>query len=430
VGTGTGADWTNAYTKLATASAATTAGDTVYVAHDHNESTTGAVAVGFPSGTTTKVICVNRAGSVPPVLADIATTAVVGSANTASSADMTITGSIYCYGIQFVAGVGNTTNFLYLRMGGAIQTFDHCIFKMAGTSTSNRIYPTYTSGGEVEWLNCQIEVAATAQGVTMQNGLPFKWINDPTVPAFTSTSTVYPTAVIINGSSSQQPARITVDFTGLPSGRTLTNFVTQDISFINCKVPTGVTLSNATPSSGQGPAQLINCNNANGSFTRNERWTSGGTLTMETTIVRTNGANDGLSAYSWKNVMTAGASGTPHSTYDGAILNTVTGTSRTLTVHLVTNNVTLTNDDIWLEVEYPASATSPLGQRLTTRNGIIGAASNLTSDTAAWTTTGITPLKQKLQVTFTAQQAAPIRWRVKCAKNSATVYICPKADLN
>jgi hypothetical protein len=432
-GTGTGADWTNAYTTLSAAATASVNGDTIYVAHDHAENTTGAVTIQFPTGSSyTKVYCVNRAGSVPPVQADLRTTAVVQSNSTTGGADMAVGfGNVYVYGITFTAGTGNA-NFLYLRMGGAGGIYERCVFKMAGTSVSSRIYPTYTSGGETEWLNCQVEFGNVSQGVTMQNGQLFKWINDPSVPAFTSTSTVYPNCVIINGSSAQQPARVTVDFVGLPSGRSLTNFVTIDVSFINCKIPSGVTLASGTISSGSGPTQMINCNTGTQTLTRNERWTAGGTLTMEGTIVRTNGAHDGLSAYSWKNVNSAGANGAvPHSTFEGAILNTVVGTARTLTVHVVTNNVTLTTDDIWLELEYPASATSTLGQRLTSRTSILATASNLPTDTATWTTTGLaTPVKQKLQITFTAQQAAPIRWRVKIAKPSATVYICPKADLS
>ena len=70
-GAGTGANWANAFTTLTTAFVTEVAGDTLYVAHDHAETTSSNLNL-VSSGTVsnpTKVICVNRAGSVPPVSA-------------------------------------------------------------------------------------------------------------------------------------------------------------------------------------------------------------------------------------------------------------------------------------------------------------------------------------------------------------------------
>src|SRR5580765_5073896 len=86
-GTGTGASWANAFTTLTTAFVTEVAGDTLYVAHDHAE--VSAALTLTSSGTVanpTKIICVDRAGSVPPVSADRRATAQLStSANGALS---------------------------------------------------------------------------------------------------------------------------------------------------------------------------------------------------------------------------------------------------------------------------------------------------------------------------------------------------------
>src|SRR5580765_5589876 len=76
-GTGTGATWANAFTNLTAAFVTEAAGDTLYVAHDHAETSASAVTL-TSSGTATnwtRVVCVNRAGTVPPVSADRRATA-------------------------------------------------------------------------------------------------------------------------------------------------------------------------------------------------------------------------------------------------------------------------------------------------------------------------------------------------------------------
>src|SRR5580765_4027333 len=98
-GTGTGASWANAFTTLTTAFVTEAAGDTLYVAHDHAESSASAVTL-TSSGTTTawtKVICVNRAGSVPPVASDRMATAQT----TSTGANIVCNGFTHYDGIIF-----------------------------------------------------------------------------------------------------------------------------------------------------------------------------------------------------------------------------------------------------------------------------------------------------------------------------------------
>jgi hypothetical protein len=177
---------------------------------------------------------------------------------------------------------------------------------------------------------------------------------------------------------------------------------------------------------------VIACNSG-GVYENNERYTYSGTLTTNTTVKRTNGATDGTTAYSWRIVSTSTVGPIyPFDTFEGALWNSTTGSSKTLTAHIATDNVTLNSNEIWLEVEYLGSSGSPVTTLVSSGPATyLSTGSALTSDSAeAWTTTGLTtPIKQKMSVSFTPQMVGPVRWRVKVAKPSTTVYVCPKVEL-
>ena len=104
--------------------------------------------------------------------------------------------------------------------------------------------------------------------------------------------------------------------------------------------------------------------------------------------------------------------------------NTLTG-SRTVTVEIA-SNATLTNADVWMEVEYPGSASYPQGSVVTTRLAsqlptASGAA--LASSSASWASSPGTA--QKLVATIAPAAAGPIKARVFIGKASQTLYVDP-----
>ena len=106
------------------------------------------------------------------------------------------------------------------------------------------------------------------------------------------------------------------------------------------------------------------------------------------------------------------------------IWNDLTGSSKTATVEIASAS-TLTNAEVWLEVEYPLSASFPLGAVVTSRvTGVpSGSPGNVTSSAASWASSPGTT--QKLQVPFTPQQKGPIKARVFVGKASQTLYVDP-----
>ena len=426
--------WAKAATTLTTAITGSAAGDDFWVASDHAESTAGAVTLTFPGtdASPCRCISVSRAGSTPPVAADITAGASV---TTTGANTITIRGGCYVFGVTFNAGSGASN--ASITINTTVQTviqFDGCALNLVGTSSAPRINlgSTTSAPGFIFFNNTTVSFANTAQG--MANGVSsFIWQNKPGSVAVTGAT--IPTKLLADNTVSGETL---VTFKGLDmsasgSGKTLIGDMIGPVRLVNCKLGASVTVA-TTPSlaAAQG-VELIGCSTTT-NVSRNERYHYTGTLTTETTIIRTAGASDGTTSYSWKIVTTANSKRTvPFETFEGALWNTATGSSKTLTIHTVTDNVTLTDAEIWLEVEYLGSSATPVSTLITDANAtVLTTAANQTSDSGeAWTTTGLTtPVKQALAVTFTPQMAGPIRWRVKVAKASATVYVCPNADLS
>lgn len=160
---------------------------------------------------------------------------------------------------------------------------------------------------------------------------------------------------------------------------------------------------------------------------------SSGSTKSETVVVRTGGANDGTTPLSWKMATNANAEypGMVSHAPEIVVWNEITGSAITVTVEVITDNVTLTDGEAWIEVQYLGTSGVPLGVFITdAKADVLATAANQTSSSEAWTTTGLsTPIKQKLSVTFTPQEKGFIHIIPCLAKASTTMYVCPKATV-
>ena len=174
-GSNNGSSWVNAFTTLTTAFATEIAGDTLYVAHDHAESTAGAVTL-TSSGTVgniTKIVCVNRAGSVPPVSADRRTTATV---STTGANGLTFAGFAHYDGIIFTAG--NLTNAANITVsnGPHSNVYSNCSLRLGGSAAASVITIGVTTGGSYAVLdNTTVSFGNIAQFISVLGTL--KWYN-------------------------------------------------------------------------------------------------------------------------------------------------------------------------------------------------------------------------------------------------------------
>jgi hypothetical protein len=431
-GSNNGSSWANAFTTLTTAFVTEAAGDTLYVAHDHVETSATAVTL-TSSGTVTsptKVVCVNRSGSVPPVSADRLATAQV--ATTGGTAAVTCNGFTHYDGIIFSnSNTGASAGFTLPGTSNQSLRFDNCSFRFAGSSgtATMSIGNLGTSTGTyVEFSNTTLSFGAVGQSVQISDAL--KWRNTPSALIGGTIPTSLFTPLAGRGALLEL---IGVDLSAAGSGKTLLNANTSTTfaaaRVLDCKLNASVIkVSSAINSHGSHEIDFIRSGASGVNYTVS-RYRISGTLDEEVTIVRTGGASDGTTPIAWRIVTTANCNySLPFEAPPIAIWNDATGSAKTATVEGIWGGGAVPNDDdIWLDVEYLGDAASPQGSFVNDgKADLLATAAGQASSTAAW---GGSTTKFKLDVSFTAQQKGWIYARVKCAKASSTFYVDPLITL-
>ncbi len=431
--------WSAAHARLKNAVVSTwmAAGDTCYVASNHSYLTAASYSIQVVGTVSAPsfVICVNAAGSVPPVSADLATGAVEGTTGAngvlfGAAAD----GYAYLRGVTIQSGDSSNTASISVSDAAFNMTyvFDSCALVLNNTSTSSRVNLGANNAAavlsRVVLKNTPVTFGATGQFISLRNGR-IDWVDTSSAIAGS-----VPTTLLSNTSQGSVIANIEgVDLSAAGSGKTLVGSLSANtqINFQNSRLGSSVTIS-GTPAA-RGSAVTVVNTDSGATGNRQEKYTYEGTLTTEGTIVLTGGASDGVASLSWKVVTTANTKYImPFETFPIAVWNAVTGSSVTATVEIITDNITLTDEECWVEAHYLSSASYPVSSLVSdAKADILATAANQTSSSVTWTTTGLTtPLKQKLSVSFTPQMIGYVRLVVKVAKASTTVYIDPKVTLS
>jgi hypothetical protein len=417
VGSASGADWANAKTTMAAALAASAAaGDTFYVAHDHAETQASALTLAFkgtnPSPDT--VLCVNRSGSVPPVSADLRTTATI---TTTGANAFSQSGVVYLYGIVINAGSGATNVGISIN---ASAVFDNCALNKLGTTGINTAINFGSSSANEELRNTTVRFGSTSDGLTASGALA--WRNTASA---VNTSGSIPTTLF-----AAAPNNLLCEAVDL-SAITGTLFATAgptDATLKDCKLGASVTIC-ATPTPLAAAVVLIRCDSGDTNY-RTERYRYQGTLRTETTIVRTGGASDGTTPIAWKLTTTANSKRyLPFESLPISIWNETTGSAITLTVEGIWGGGAVpTNADIWMDVEYLGTSGFPLGSFATSGPADqLAAGTNLSAGSGTW---GGSTTKFKLEKTITPQEKGPITVYVKAALASSIFYLDPKLTVS
>jgi hypothetical protein len=338
----------------------------------------------------------------------------------------------YIYGISFICGSG--ANGPTMQIGStSCQKFESCNFTLGGTNGQGCRIGTAQS--TLVLLNCTFAVGNVNSSFFL-DGSPI--VIDCGGNAALVGATI-PTCFFQGGSLADPHGSIlrNIDFSNLGSSGSIYDLRGASgppHRLINCKLNSTPWTTLGGSSATNKPSFYVLGSGTAGNCSRNEIQCYVCNLLTETTIIRTAGASDGVTPYSWKLVPQNSANNRefPLETFEGELWNDSIGSSKTLTVHTLTDNNTLQDNQIWLEVDYLGSSGAPLASRVTTETVRLGTAANLASDSGeAWAGTGgfTSPVKQKLTATFTPQMKGPIRWRIKYAHASVTAYVCPKADL-
>ena len=423
-----GSTWALAKATLAAALTAAGVGGTVYVSQAHAETQASAMTLTSPgtAASPVLVLCGND-GAAPPTA--LATT---GTVTTTGTSAITFAGCAYYYGLTFNSGTGAVAGSMNFGSANSDNVYESCGFNVVATGGCRHQLGTGTSAYN-RFRSCTFTVAAATQASYLDCG---RHVFEACT--FAATGTVPTTLFTLAGSGVQRPPEavfLGCNFAALGSGKTLFSLASPtfpaSVTLIDCKLGASVTVSSGTIASRNVARFLmVNCDSADTNY-RDQFTDFWGTTLTETTIVRTGGASDGTTGKSYKMASTANATFySPMALPPITLWNETVGSALTATVEVITDNVTLTDAEAWLEVEYLGTSGFPLSLFASDRaSDILATPANQTTSSVTWTTTGLaTPVKQKLSVAFTPQEKGPIICRVYLAKASTTMYVCPKVD--
>ena len=412
--------WAKAATTLAVITAIDGAGDTVYIRSTHTESTASSVTFAF-AGTTaapSKLICGTNGAAPPTTYANTAAIAVTG-----TNGDITITGGTFIDGVNFSCGDSTNRGRIIIGSANRVQVYRNCDFILAGNNSGGYIN---ISNGIIVWENCDVKFAHASQIITMVviQSIFFHWKGGSILAGGTApTGGLFKMAgtFVIEG----------VDLTELGANPLFTDSTIGAalIVFKNCKLAANATLVSGTLIAGD-RVEVYNTDSADTNYRMNVQ-DYYGTIDHELTVLRSGGATDGVTAISWKMVSSANANYYfPLRTSEIVIWNTVDTGTITVTVEVATNNVTLTNAECWLEVDYQGTASYPKGVWINDSTAdSLTAGTNQDTSAVTWASVPGTPVKQYLRCTLSPTGPGFIHARVCLGKASTTVYVDPKVTV-
>lgn len=424
-----GATWALAKATLAGACTAAAAGDTIYVSQAHAE--TGASTITGPGtlAAPVKVIVGNDAAEPPTAVSTASITAT-------AATTLVLSGHSYARGLTFYS----ERNIRLNTVAGNVERFESCAFRLTAANSGAIKLGDALSVAPVAmyWNNCDVRFNNASQYIVPSHGR-WIWRGGTYLSGGTSPTNMITIDANRGGTYSEISG---VDLSAAAAAMNLVGACTTGalIVFRNCKLPASWSgsLYNGTMLAGL-RVEMYNCDNAATSY---RLWVEDycGSIKQEATIIRSGGANDGTSGFSWKMVSSADAEYPTHRLESPEITDWIdtTGAAKTLTVEIVHDSAgagsgsKFQDDEIWLEVMYLGTSGFPLGTPANdAKADPLTAAANQADSTETWTTTGLaSPVKQALSVTFTPQEKGFYIARVVLAKASKTVYVCPKATVS
>jgi hypothetical protein len=418
VASGFGA-WAAPHSRIKNAETATwmANGDTCWISSSHAETAAAALSQYTTGANNSPKYFISVNDSVAPP------TAVLAGASVTTTGNNTITlgsgsGYHYTYGVSFSAGSGAVAS--RVLAGNKLGNFENCSFAMPGT-TGGVTGNICSGGGDYNFFrNCSWTFGATSYQLSFRGGRA-EIING----TFAATGSVPTTLFTADSGNAAIPIIRDSDLSNITGNlMTVSTAGSTILELHNCKVNASFTPTTGSISGpGNNSLRMYNCSSSTPNYNISDTFYEG-TITQDTTTVNTGGSTDGTTNMSWKLVSTANSSFASPLICEQIIQwQDTTGSSKTATIEIAGAG-TLTNAEIWMELEYAGSSSTPIGSTASSRVAdLLATPANVTTSSASWN--GSPAVKQKLQVTFTPQMKGPIKARIYLAKPSTTVYIDP-----
>jgi hypothetical protein len=378
--------WSAPHARLGNAFASTwgQAGNSFFISAIHAETQASANTLTSPGTFAAPAYCycvAQSPGSVPPGTGDITTGASI---STTLISNLSLAGTaVYCNGLTFNAGSGSSS-YATFSFGASWQKLENCAIAKLGTSpNSSSITTAYNV--YVELVNTTLQFGTTPDGLIVGTA-NFIWRNTPSAIQ----GSILPTN-LIQGVGLGLALIDGVDLSVLGSGNTLvdSSAVNGCLIFKNCKLGSGVTTCIAETSPGIN-IDFITSDSAATNY-RQKRHNYSGVSNQSISVYRSGGASDGTTPISMSIVTTANSRWIlPFQSFWIPEWNTLTGSTRTITMYGIVNAAAVPNNDqIWLKCEYFGSASSPLASFANdTKANNLATGTALTADsTSQWNAT-------------------------------------------
>jgi hypothetical protein len=423
-GTGSGADWTNAFTTYAAAIAAASAsGDVIKVHKTHTEEL--AVDTIYTHLNNIAVICVDKDAS--DALATMGTAAWIG--NSTANRSVTIAGAfkLYFYGITFRCAGSSADSLILADTDKQQCEYESCYFWNGITATSY-IYLLTADNAYVHCKNCTFRVGATGSSIRIEGGRAR--LTGGSISSAGSTPTLLFHVV---GTVNQEAATLdVVAFDASLVTGTLIGSATDTpirVMLSQCKFGAAVTVmaTQTTTSLASAEVYVFDCasGDTHGFF---GYYNALGSVVSDTGIYFTSGA----AAQSWKIVTTGNCSYyTPFETPWFGYYNTGTSAITPYIEILRDGSTTAYQDDeVWIDVLAKVTASSTQSSLSTDRMAVLGTAANQAAGAGlgSWTGESGTAWSGKigLGASITPAEVGHIQARIVVGEPSVTVYADPQ----
>jgi hypothetical protein len=378
--------WTAAAQNLFSMSARVLAGDRAFLAHDHSETMTSLSSWQFNNAVDAfglvQILSVNRAGSVPPVAADLQVGAALAQLSGAMGLEAVC--NLYWQGINFTSLSFNIS----ASFGTKAHYFKNCAFVFASGSGPTQKLGPYGNSCRMTFDNTSVQfndVSQTIAPVSTGN-CEIVWINTA-VPLVGS---VIPDAMF--GASGVAAELVTcrgVDFNRCTTGlvRNLGPGGMTKALFDSCRVAPGMPrfyTPAVTNSHSHDEAEYINCFDGTNVF--NERYTAAGMILDDRSVYLGGSAQDDTGPYSLRlaNSVRADRSVLTLDNFWMDLRNSDVGVAKTAVMEII-SSATLNDDDISLLLEYLGTSGSTLASFVSSLPPVLAAGAALPISSATWT---------------------------------------------